>query len=137
MWWALSTGSVAIVVVLCFAAHLRHKLKLLHDRDANNTKFLLAETKTEAEKSKHALEIAQVEARKNEEASLLALLEGLNRGHSPDCSYCSCGHSKMVEGLKVTRNARLELEREFRDRMLADGWEAPEEPRNGLTRRVT
>jgi hypothetical protein len=74
---------LAVLFMLCSTYLIRFRLELRSQREQENTKYLTADLKARNESDKLAIE-------KDKSEILVATLKN---GHSPGCSYCSCGVS--------------------------------------------
>lgn len=87
---------LTVLFMLCSTYLIRFRLELRSRSELENTKYLTADLKARNESEKLAIE-------KDKTALLLATLKN---GHSPGCSYCSCGCSnKRAEAEKSLKTA--------------------------------
>ena len=112
---AIVCGTVAVIAIgwLVSKAYVA-QLASARARDESNQRFLLLQSDSEKPESIETLD---------------SLLKVVRYGHSPDCGYCSCGHSEAIKGLIKAKESgkkrREELRAQFEREMLRDGWRAP------------
>lgn len=121
-----SIAAVVIFSIWMFTMHKGAVLRLAESKDASNIQFLMAETAASSRVEERKLAMVRVEAQRNiGGSSMSAILATLADGHAHDCAYCSCGHSKIMDSVKVANREAQKKKGAFEQMMIADGWTPP------------
>lgn len=121
-------GAVAVfAMVIGSVTHYRSKLLEQQGlRQRGDVEFMKEEAKVNA--LAEVRKAAAVRADSLREAggkSLDIILAGLHDGHSADCTYCACGHSKAVSALGEAHAVGQKRRAEVEIRLLSEGWTPP------------
>ena len=132
----IANSALGIVVITMVYRLLMTTLKLRHEqaRHSDNTRFLAAEGQENAiaeDRKQFAKEVGvqlaseAVSISVTSESAFGLAVERLSDGHTPECSYCQCGQSKAVEGLRDFTTAGRERRQAIETELRNAGWLDP------------